>query len=175
MRNKFKRSFNIKYLKRKATTAKIDSFKKAPKYKYGYEVPTSYEDAERLDNQNKNHLWREVRATEFEKLDKYEVFEDLGDPKRGARIPSGYRTIRIHIVYDVKNDGRHRSRVVAGGHLTSEPGHGESLYSGVVTLRGMKTVMFLAELNDLKLWNTDISSAYLEAYTTEKVVIIAGP
>ena len=175
MRNKFKRSFDIKYLKRKATKAKIDSFKKAPKYKYGYKVPTSYEDAERLDNQNKNHLWREARATEFEKLDKCEVFKDLGDPKKGTRIPSGYRTIRIHIVYDVKNDGRHRAGVVAGGHLTPEPGPGESVYSGVVTLRGMKTVMFLAELNYLKLWNTDISSAYLEAYTTERVVIIAGP
>ena len=42
-------------------------------------------------------------------------------------------------------------------------------------MRGMKTVMFLAELNGLKLWNTDIQSAYLNAYTTKPVLIIAGP
>jgi Reverse transcriptase (RNA-dependent DNA polymerase) len=37
-------------------------------------------------------------------------------------------------------------------------------------------VLFLAEFNnDLQLWATDIGNAYLEAYTTEKVYIIAGP
>ena len=36
-------------------------------------------------------------------------------------------------------------------------------------------LVFLAELNGLKLWGTDISSAYLEAYTKEKVCILAGP
>ena len=35
--------------------------------------------------------------------------------------------------------------------------------------------MFLAELNGLKLWGTDISSTCLEAYTREKVCILAGP
>ena len=36
-------------------------------------------------------------------------------------------------------------------------------------------VIFLAELNSLKLWGTDIGNAYLEATTQEKVHIIAGP
>ncbi len=35
--------------------------------------------------------------------------------------------------------------------------------------------MFLAELNDLDIWATDIGNAYLEAETQEKVFIIAGP
>ena len=35
--------------------------------------------------------------------------------------------------------------------------------------------MFLAELNHLELWATDIGNAYLEAFTSEKVYIIAGP
>ena len=34
---------------------------------------------------------------------------------------------------------------------------------------------FLAELNGLELWGTDIGNAYLESYTSEKVCIIAGP
>ena len=34
--------------------------------------------------------------------------------------------------------------------------------------------LFLAELNDLEAWATDVSSAYLEAFTEEKVYIIAG-
>jgi hypothetical protein len=35
--------------------------------------------------------------------------------------------------------------------------------------------LFLAKLNHLELWATDIGNAYLEAYTSEKVYIIAGP
>ena len=51
----------------------------------------------------------------------------------------------------------------------------ESVYSGVVSLRGFRLVLFLAELNELELWATDVGNAYLEAFTSEKVYIIAGP
>ena len=63
--------------------------------------------------------------------------------------------------------------MVAGGHRTDTPV--ESTYSGVVSLLGIRIITFLAELNDLELWNTDIGNAYLESYTTEKVAFIAGP
>jgi Reverse transcriptase (RNA-dependent DNA polymerase) len=76
-------------------------------------------------------------------------------------------------VYDIKHDGRHKARLVADGHLTDIPL--DSVYSGVVSLRGFQLILFLAELNGLQLWATDIGNAYLEAYTTEKVYIIAGP
>ena len=36
-------------------------------------------------------------------------------------------------------------------------------------------LIFLAELNDLETWATDIGNAYLEAETSEKLFIIAGP
>jgi hypothetical protein len=36
-------------------------------------------------------------------------------------------------------------------------------------------VLFLAELNHLEIWATDIGNAYLEAFTSEKVFIIVGP
>jgi len=36
-------------------------------------------------------------------------------------------------------------------------------------------VVFVAELNHLVLWATDIGNAYLEAFTSERVYIIAGP
>ena len=65
------------------------------------------------------------------------------------------------------------SRLVAGGHLTDTPT--ESVYSGVVSLRGVRIVIFLAELNELEVWQTDVGNAYLEANTKEKVYVIAGP
>ena len=90
-----------------------------------------------------------------------------------TKIPKGYRKIRVHTIYDVKHDGRHKARVVADGHLTATPT--ESVYSGVVSLRGLRTCIFLGELNGLVPWATDIGNAYLEAKTTEKVCIRAGP
>ena len=70
-------------------------------------------------------------------------------------------------------DGRQKARLVAGGHLTDAPT--DSIYSGVVSLKGIRLVTFLAELNLLSTWTTDIENAYLEAKTKEKVYIVAGP
>ena len=50
----------------------------------------------------------------------------------------------------------------------------ESVYSSVVSLRGIRMVTFLAELNGLKTWQTDVGNAYLEAETKEKVYVVAG-
>ena len=73
----------------------------------------------------------------------------------------------------MKHDGRHKSRCVAGGHLTDIPI--ESVYSEIVSLRGFKMVLFLAKLNELETYATDIDNVYLKAKTAEKVCIVAGP
>ena len=36
-------------------------------------------------------------------------------------------------------------------------------------------VVFLSQLNDLEIWGADVGNAYVEAYTDEKLCIIAGP
>jgi hypothetical protein len=51
----------------------------------------------------------------------------------------------------------------------------ESMYSGVISLRGLRIVTFLSKLNGLDLWATDICNAYLDAFTMEQNYIIAGP
>jgi hypothetical protein len=48
------------------------------------------------------------------------------------------------------------------------------IYSGVVSLCGIRLIVFLAELNALELWVADVGNAYLEALTKEKVYIIGG-
>ena len=57
---------------------------------------------------------------------------------------------------------------MAYGLLTPEPI--ENIYSGVVSLRNLRLVIFLGKLNNLELWGADIGNAYLEAFTDE-----AGP
>ena len=108
-------------------------------------------------------------ALELAQLQEYETLKSLGYK---AKVPAGYKKIRVHFVFDVKHDGRHKSRLVAGGHLTDDPI--DSVYSGVVSLRSLRLVVFLAELNNLELWGADVGNAYLEAHTKEKVCIEGG-
>ena len=87
--------------------------------------------------------------------------------------PKGYHRIKVHLVFAVKFDGRHKARLVADGHLTPEPI--ENIYSGVVSLRNLMLVIFLGKLNQVDLWGADIGNAYLEALADEKLYIVAGP
>ena len=77
------------------------------------------------------------------------------------------------MIYDIKLDGRRKGCLVAGGNLTDP--NTESVYSGVLSLRGIRLIVFIAELNGLQLWGADVGNAYLEAKTKEKVYIVAGP
>ena len=159
-----------KVLGRMANQVRLRNYRNRPRYKYGYQVPRSHEEAVFIDEKNGNRKWQDSEDLELQQLLDYDTFIDKG---LGAPIPEGYKKIPCHMVYDVKHDGRHKSRLVAGGHRTDTPI--ESTYLGVVSLLGIRLVTFLAELNDLELWGTDIGNAYLESYTTEKVAFIAGP
>jgi Reverse transcriptase (RNA-dependent DNA polymerase) len=152
--------------------AKLRSYNTAPRYKYGFKVPRTYKQALSLDKRNGNTLWGDAATLELTQIDDYDTFIDKGHHTK-TKPTDGYKKIRVHLIFVVKHDGRHKVRLVADRHLTYIPL--ESVYSGVVSLRGFRTVLFLAELNHLEIWATDIGSAYLEAYTTKKVYIIAGP
>ena len=161
---------NKKTLARMIHQTKLRVFRNQPRYKFGEQVPRNHEEAMWIDQKNGNDRWARSEAIELGQLDEYDSFEDLGE---GAELPEGYKLIRCHMVYDVKFDGRYKSRFVAGGRMTDEPV--ENTYSGVVSIPGLRIITTLAELNDLELWQTDIGNAYLESVTKEKVAFIAGP
>jgi hypothetical protein len=90
---------------------------------------------------------------ELTQLNEYNTFKDLGSQ---ASAPHGFKKIRAHLVYDMKHDGRHKARMVADGHLTTVLV--DRVYSGVVSLHGIWMLVFLAELNSLQTWSTDIGN-----------------
>jgi hypothetical protein len=158
-----------KTFKRLVNQSRLTSIRRGTIYKYGFEVPRGYTQAMALDAKNGNLRWKDAINTELAQIIEYETFEDKG---KRTKVPNNYKLIRCHFVFDVKHDGRHKARYVAGGHLTDPPL--DSVYSGVVSLRSLRLIIFLAELNGLDLYAADIGNAYLEAHTKEKVCIYAG-
>ena len=163
-----------KHLKRYAKTSKrliravkqsrIRQVRASARYQHGFQVPRDYNDAMRLDKENGNTHWQDAMDLELTQIHEYKVFRDTGKAKfHNGKIvtPDGFQKIRVHFVYAVKHDGRFKARLVADGHLTKEPV--ESIYSGVVSLRSLRMVVFLSQLNNLEIWGADVGNAYLEA------------
>ena len=110
-------------------------------------------------------------------MQEYKVFKKwdkaiLDKHKKVMNNPKCYHRIKNDLLFVVKFDGRHKARLVADGHVTPEPT--ENIYSGVVSLRNLWLVIFLGKLNTLDIWGADIGNAYLEAFTDEKLYIVAG-
>ena len=106
----------------------------------------------RLDKENGNTHWQDAMDLELTQIHEYKVFKDTGKAQfhnGKVVIPDGFEKIRVHFVYAVKHDGRFKARLVADGHLTKEPV--ESIYSGVVSLRSLRMVVFLSQLNNLEI------------------------
>ena len=123
--------------------------------KTGFEILRNYKHAIKIDKQNRNTLWQDATRLELGSMAAYDVFKDLG---LNAAPPPKYKKIRVHLIYDVKHDGRHKARLVADGHLTDVPDG--SVYSSVVSLRGLRMLLFIAELNGIEIWGTDNDNAY---------------
>ena len=147
--------------------AKLSSYQLSPLFKFGFQVPRNHKEGLTLDEKNDNTKYHDAEKLE---MSQHSTFKSLG---KGSPGPNGYKKIRVHLVYDVKHNGRHKARLVAEGHLTDVPV--DSVYSGVVLLRNLCICVFLAELNNLQLHAADVGNAYLEAETKEKVYIIGGP
>jgi hypothetical protein len=160
---------NQKKFGRLIKQARLKSLRRTPIYMFGVQVPRTSHEARLLDEKNGNTKWQDAEKVELEQLYHYKTFDDLG---KAGKLPPGFQKIRVHFVYAVKHDLRHKARLVAGGHMTEPPK--DSVYSGVVSLRSMRLALLIGELNGLKTMVGDIGNAYLEAYTKEKVYFIAG-
>jgi hypothetical protein len=142
-----------------------------PFFEFGIQVPCNVKEAYALDAKNGNTKWQDAMKEEI-KIDALLMFiTSIYHDK----IPylEGYKNIIVHFVFDVEHDLRHKARLVSGGHHTDPSTDG--IYSGVVNLYIMRISITAGEMNGRKIMLGDVSSAYLETYTQEKVCFIAGP
>ena len=153
-----------KVLARAIKQSKIRQVRRSQTYMFGYLIPRSYMEAMQFDSENKNSKWYDAIKLEMESMLEYKVLKKwdkaiLDKHKKVMIPPKGYHRIKVHLVFTVKFDGRHKARLVAHGHLTPVPI--KNIYSGVVSLRNLRLVIFLGKLNHLELWGADIGNAYL--------------
>ena len=150
--------------------SKLIQVRRSARFKFGFQVPRTYDEAVELDNKNGNTKWQDAIKLEMDMIDAYQTFFDHGKAlykgKDLINAPEVHTKIRVHLVFDVKYDGRHKARLVAGGHLTGKPV--ESVYSSVVSLRSLRIVTFLNEMNRLELWGADVGNAYLKLIPMRK-------
>ena len=167
-----------KTLTRAVMQSKIRQVRRSNKYMFSYLIPSSYKEALEFDKENSNTKWADVTRDEMDCIKEQPVFTKCQMPKwdpnhkRIVNTPPNHQKIRVNLTFALKYNGRHKARLVADGSLTPEAA--ENIYSGVVSLRHLRLVIFLGELNNLELWGADIGNAYLKAYTHEKLFIIGG-
>ena len=93
---------------RQVNQSKLHLFRTAPWYRFGYPIPRDYGEAISFDIKNGNTHWQDAIKLEMKnQLDDYKCFENAGVYK-DAPSPEGYKRIRVHLVFDVKHDGRHK-------------------------------------------------------------------
>ena len=139
-----------KRLIRAVKQSRIHQVRALARYQHSFQISTDYNHAIRPDKKNSNTHWQDTMDLESSQIHEHKVFKDT-----------------------VNLDDRSKERLVTDGYLTKETG--ESIYSGVVSLRSLRMVVFLPQLNNLEIWGADVNNAYPEAYTDEKLCIIAGP
>jgi hypothetical protein len=140
------------------------------KYNFGIQVSKAIKNAIDLDKKNGNQLCKEASKTELKQLTDYQTFIVLDS---GEDIPTGYQKIPYHMVFDVKYDLRHKTRLVAGVNWTINDK--DDIDSGVVRIDDVRIGFFLGYLYGLSCCACEIGNAFLYGKTKEKVYITAGP
>ena len=94
--------------------SKIRQVRRSQTYMFGYLIPRNYMEAMQFDSENKNSKWYDAIKLEMESMSEYKVFKKwdkaiLDKHKKVKNPPKGYHRIKVHLVFAVKFDGRHKA------------------------------------------------------------------
>jgi hypothetical protein len=137
-------------------------------HKFGIQVPRTWGEAVKLDEENGNTLWKDTIRKE---MNNFRIaFKVLNGEEA---IPPTYQEIICHMIFDLKMEYFCRkARFVAEGHTTNAP-H-VMTYASVMSRDSVRIALTLAALNDLDITMGDIENAYLTSPITEKVWTVLG-
>jgi hypothetical protein len=140
-----------------------------PQFKYGVQVPRNMKQAMKFDESNNNTLWQTSIKLEITALTDLECF-DFKDPD--YKCGPDYQLTTLTMIFGVKQDLRHKARLVAGGHLVDALDH--DIYSSTVKGVSVKLLHVIAHKAGMSQLCGDVGNAYVNAFTNEKVFAVAG-
>ena len=80
---------------------------------FGFLIPRKYTGALEFDKANNNSKWYEATKAELDSIHAYEMFRkhekaQYDTQKKVLNAPPGYQKIRVHLIFAVRYDGRHK-------------------------------------------------------------------
>ena len=138
--------------------------------KYGIELPHTVKPALQIDRETGTTFWQDALKKEMNAV--MVAFKIL---EAGANRPPGYEKVHCHIIFDIKMGTLQRkARYVCGGHTTNPPPE-ITTYASVVSRESVRIAFTLAALNGLDIQTADVSNAYLNAPSRERLITKCGP
>ena len=138
--------------------------------KYGIRIPNTVKEARQFDKENGNDLWEKAIEAEITSLKKMKCF-DFKSPS--YKPEDDYKWTTLHLNFEVKECGRRKARLVAGGHLVKL----EGIHSRSTVVRGVsvRTMDIIAHSRKYETLHGDIGNAFVTAPCLEKVYSRCGP
>ncbi|MEY2931251.1 MAG: hypothetical protein RL033_2000 [Pseudomonadota bacterium] len=109
-------------------------------------------------------LWRRAIKEEVDSCLEYEVWTPCSLPPDRQALP-------CHFIFSVKRDGRHKARLVAGGHRQVQGLDFYETYASVCGFRTVRMIAAIAAREGLHLRQFDICSAFLNGTLEEEVYL----
>jgi hypothetical protein len=137
--------------------------------KYGVAVPQHVRHAYELDTESGTTFWADAVKKEIDSLLALGRFL-FHHP--GYKPNSDYQFAKLSMILEVKQDGRRKARLVAGGHMIDPMGINSC--STVVKCISVRLLALIAHCDNLKILCGDIGNAFITADCLEKVYSRAG-
>ncbi|MGH3056398.1 MAG: reverse transcriptase domain-containing protein, partial [Gaiellaceae bacterium] len=134
---------------------------------FGITVPRNVKEALTFDRQDGNQSWAEAMSKEMTGRHGCFEFHDSD-----FKVSPDYQCAPLCMIFTVKSGGRHKARLVIGGHVV-DASHLMS-YSSVVQGISIRLLCLIAKANDLRCLSGDIANAYVNAPTQERIYSRAG-
>jgi Reverse transcriptase (RNA-dependent DNA polymerase) len=138
--------------------------------KYGVIVSQSVRHAFQLDAEDGTTFWADAIKKEIASLLALDCFEFHSPDYKPS---SDYQWTKLSMIFEVKQDGRRKGRLVAGGHMVDPMGINSR--STVVKGISVRLLDIIAHRDNLPILCGDIGNAFITADCLEKLYTHAGP
>ena len=121
----------------------------------------TYRDLLKLPKEHLNE-WKAACERELDALNRRHIFNLVERPK-------GWKVIQNHWVFDIKDDGRKRARLVAKGFSQVEGMDYDQVFSPVVHFETVRLIISMAALENWHMHGLDVRNAYLYGELDEEI------